>query len=275
MTAALDAYRAPAASTVKSQMCVGVERTQASIKHGQAAQFVVSVYTTGATTTHASVAVSAAPAGQRAALAYGCGKQDGTAACTLGTVAVGAAVHQVQAQITVPATSTATAVRLTAAVSADHLPVKPQASVTVVVTAGTGASSGKPTNFLTSAVFQNPSYLPLVGPAPGGNLKGKSILSPGGNASGLFPELTPGAQAAGSGPAAAMASPAREASAVALAGDSVNNAQVAGLAALALALLLVASSPRLRTRVAAALPPGVRLTGIPRPRVRLPRIPWI
>jgi hypothetical protein len=240
-------------------VCVGLERVQASIKHGQAAQWVVSVYTTGADATNVSVGVSAAPAGQRASVDFGCGSQNGTAACGLGQVNAGARPRQVQAQIAVPATSSATSVRLTATVSADHLPVKPRASVTVTVAAGTGAPI-PPVNYLTDAVFRNASFLPVIG----ANLaKGGTALSPGGNASGLFPELSPGGNASGLfpelGPGAQSQAPngtasrARNTLAFASAGLSVVNAQIAGAAALAMALLL-AAVPSLRRRLLAAIP---------------------
>ena len=234
------------AASAQPQMCVGVERVQASIKHGQAAQYVVSVYTTGADATNVSVGVSAAPAGQRGSFDFGCDGQNGTAACKLGQVNAGAKIRQVQAQTVVPATSSATSVRLTATVSADHLPVKPQASVMVTVAAGTDAPT-PPVNYLTDAVFRNATYLPVVG----ANLpKGGNTLSPGGNASGLFPELMPGTHSQSPNGTASRAR-----NTVALASDdlSVVNAQIAGVAALALALLLAAAPP-LRRRLLAAVP---------------------
>src|SRR5262249_52165907 len=150
------------AASARPQMCVGLERVQASIKHGQAAQWVVSVYTTGADATNVSVGVSAAPAGQHASFDFGCGSQSRTAACQLGHVNAGARTRQMQAQIAVPATSSATSVRLTATVSADHLPVKPRASVTVTVAPGVGAPI-PPVNRLTDTVFRNASFLPVIG----------------------------------------------------------------------------------------------------------------
>jgi hypothetical protein len=247
-------------------MCVGVERTQASVRHGQAAQWVVTAYTTGATTTNATVSVAAAPAGQRAAFDFGCGKQDGTAACALGTVNVGAAVRQVQAQVKVPSTSTMTAVRLTATVSADHLSQgKPAAAVTVTVTAGAAAASPAPADYLSDSAFQDPSYLPLASSSAA-----QSALSPGGNASGLFPELSPGARAGSSGTSAGKTNT------VALSATSVSEtgAQVAGLVALILAFLL-AVAHRVEIRVAGHQLTPVRLSrfSISRPGfLRLPKL---
>ncbi|HEX6453873.1 MAG TPA: hypothetical protein VF060_30980 [Trebonia sp.] len=256
-------------ASAQPQMCVGLERVQASIKHGQAAQWVVSVYTTGADATNVSVGVSAAPAGQHASFDFGCGAQNGSTACGLGQVNAAARPRQVQAQISVPATSSATSVRLTATVSADHLPVKPQASVTVTVAAGAGAPI-PPVNFLTDAVFRNASYLPAIGP----NLsKTGTALSPGGNASGLFPELVPGAQSQSPN---GTASRTRNTVALASAGLPEVNAQIAGVAALALALLL-AAVPSLRRRLLVAVP-SLRehlLAGIPSLRggsVAVPRL---
>lgn len=245
-----------------------MERAQASVKHGQAAQWVITVYTIGATTTHAAVSVAAAPAGQRAAFDFGCGQQDGTAACALGTVNVGAAARQVQAQIKVPATSAVTAVRLTATVSADHLSAgKPAAAVTVSVSAGAAAASAPPTDFLNDSSFRDPSYLPLVS-----SRAGSSTLSPGGNASGLFPELSPG----GTGPGSS-GSASRGGDTVALSATSVSEtgAQLAGLAALVLAFLL-AVAHRVEIRVAGHQLTPLRLSrfGISRPKFRgFPRLP--
>jgi hypothetical protein len=246
-------------------MCVGVERTQTSVKHGQAAQWVVTVYTTGATTTNATVSLAAAPAGQRATFDFGCGTQEGTAACTLGTVNVGAAVRQVQAQIKVPATSTVTAVRLTATVSADHLSAKPSAAVTVTVTSGTAAAAVPPVDYLSSQSFRDPSYLPLVSSSAA-----QSTLSPGGNAAGLFPELTPG----GTGPGSSRASASKGGEMVALSATSVSEtgAQVAGLAVLMLAFLL-AVMHKLEIRVAGHHVLPSRLPRIPRIPRRIPRVP--
>jgi len=233
------------AASAQPQICVGVERVQASIKHGQAAQYVVSVYTSGTDATNASVGVSAAPTGQRGSFDFGCGAQNGTAACKLGQVDAGARIRQEQAQIAVPEASSATSVRLTATVSADHLPVRPQASVTVTVAAGTGAPI-PPVNYLTDTVFKNATYLPAIG----ANLsKDGTALSPGGNASGLFPELSPGAQSQSPNGAASRA---RNTVAIAPDGLSVVNAQLAGVTALALALLLAAVSP-VRRRLLAAV----------------------
>ena len=244
-SASLTAFRSAAryaAGVATPQMCVGVERAQGSIKHGQAAQWVVSAYATGAGTTNVSVGVSAAPAGQRASFDFGCSKQNGTAACELGTVNPGTPVHQVQAQIAVPATSRVTAVRLTATVSADHLPARPQASVAVVVAAGAGAPN--PVDYLTDPALRNASYLPILS---AGLSEARTTLSPGGNAASLFPELVPGT-GSGSGPSNGTGSRARNAVALASSDLPVFGAQVTGLAALALALLL-AAVPRLRVRV--------------------------
>jgi hypothetical protein len=247
-------------------MCVGVESTQASVRHGQAAQWVITVYTTGATTTNATVSVAAAPAGQHAAFDFGCGQQDRTAACALGTVNVGAAARQVQAQITVPATSTVTAVRLTATVSADHLSAgKPAVAVTVAVSAGAAAASPAPADYLNDSSFRDPSYLPLVGSGPGA-----SKLSPGGNASGLFPELTPG----GTGPGASGGAASRGSDTVALSATSVSEAgaQVAGLVALILAFLL-AVAHRVEIRVAGHQLTPIRLSRFSISRPLVPRLP--
>jgi hypothetical protein len=181
-------------------------------------------------------------------------------------------VRQVQAQITVPATSAVTAVRLTATVSADHLSAgKPAAAVTVPVSAGAAAASPPPTDFLNVSSFRDPSYLPLVSSAPG-----SSRLSPGGNASGLFPELSPG----GTGSGAAGGSASRGGDTVALSATSVSEtgAQVAGLVALILAFLL-AVAHRVEIRVAGHQLTPLRLSrfSISRPRLpkslRSPRLP--
>lgn len=200
----------------------------------------MSVYTTGGNTSNVSLGVSAAPVGQHASFDFGCGGQDGTAACKLGQVDAGSAARQVQAQIPVPATSTVTSVRLTATASADHLPARPQAAVTVAVASGVGAAA-KPTNYLTNPAFRNVSFLPVINPGGGAGPitvpgTGTSLI-PGGNASGLFPSVGPDAQS-GSLRSGAADPHAGNVLAFALAGMSETKGQIAGLAALALAILL-------------------------------------
>jgi hypothetical protein len=75
----------------------------------------------------------------------------------------------------------------------------------------------------------------------------RTTLSPGGNASSLFPELVPGAQS-GSELPHSKACGARNAALLASADLPLADGQVAGLAALALGLLL-AAVPRLRVRL--------------------------
>jgi hypothetical protein len=228
-----------------------VQRAQASIHHGQSAQWVVSAWTQGGNVPDATVRLVAAPANLTPKFSFGCGSNDGTASCDLGVVDAKSSQRALQARVTVDATASAvTSVQLTAVASAAHLPKEPTASVTVTVTAAP-AGVGTP---VTSA-----------SPLPVGNLpylsSARPTLSPGGNAAGLFPALTPSASDPASGTHGARKASARtvaNTSALPL-GAPVAGAQLVGLGVLALAFVLTVTRLSIRRR------PALKPVAEPRP----------
>ncbi len=154
-------------------------------------------------------------------------------------MAANAAQREVEAQVIVPLTATTvTSVSLTATGTTANLRMDPTASARIAILASTapiGAASTSATGGLP--VFAAPNLSTTLN--PGGNASGLfPTLNPGGNASGLFPTLapqTPDPRAQGTTtPGATGASQVANNSALSE-GSSTLGAQVAGLAALALA----------------------------------------
>jgi hypothetical protein len=189
---------------------------------------------------------------------FGCGSDDGTSSCALGTVDAKSAHRQLQAQLTVPVTAaTVKSVSLTAIGSAATLATDPKASAAIAVTTPTAAAA-KP----TSASPQTPET--VTAPLPVGSLPNipaaSPTLSPGGNAAGLFPTLSPGGSAAGLFPTLdpkptptpisvqkADGRPVADTTALPE-GAPIADAQIAGLAALALAVALAVTRLSIRRR---------------------------
>lgn len=232
----------------KGGLCVEVERLEASVPRGQPAHWLVGVWATGANAPATTVRLSAAPAGEKPAFSVGCGT-NGTASCSLGTVKAGSTVRLLQARVTVPATATSvTSVRLTAVASASNVVARPQAAVTIAITAaGTTAVPAQVTPIGGVGASPQPvGYLPF--------LKGSgATLSPGGDASGLFPALSPGAGPSAQDPRAG--SPVA-ASFPLSSGESVMDAQIAGLGVLTLAIALALLGLFFRKRPVKAPPAG-------------------
>jgi hypothetical protein len=230
-------------------LCVQVARVQASSERGKAAQWTVSAWTTGGNVTDAVLRLQSAPAsGGTPGFSFGCGKNDRAAACDLGAVDAKSAPRQLQAQLTVPATaSDVKSVSLTVTGSTAHLAKEPKASATVAITA--------PPPAVTAG--QNPAPSPpppvtVTSPLPVGSLPGippvviSPTLSPGGNASGLFPTLQPTPSASPHHPASkSRTTPLANTSALPE-GATVIGAQLAGLAALALAFVLAVTRLSIR-----------------------------
>ncbi|HEY7263263.1 MAG TPA: hypothetical protein VH589_17460 [Trebonia sp.] len=210
-----------------------MEGLQASIPRGKSAEWLVGVWATGANASGSTVRLSVAPAGQKAAFSVGCAT-NGKASCSLGALKAGSTVRMLQARVAVPATATSvTSVRLTAIAGATNAVTGPKAAVTISVTApGTAAVAAQVTP-LGGGTGISPlpvGYLPY--------LKGTgATLSPGGNATGLFPAITPSAYPSASSQSSAAGSPVAETFPLSK-NESVMDAQIAGIAALALAIAL-------------------------------------
>jgi hypothetical protein len=224
---------------------VSVQRLQSSIKRGQSATYDVNVSTINDSASGVTVALTSQPTSQKPEFTSGCSK-NGTASCTLASVTDKQATD-LKAQIAVASTaSSVSSVKLTATASVTTTAkwTAPAADETTTVTAAAAAAAAKPD-----------IAMPL-GPVPNLNVPDlnaeASLLIGAGNAAGLFPDITPSAtpsaSAAGASPSASRdAGPVTEASPVAL-GSPVATAQVAGLIALGLAIMLTVTRLSVRKR---------------------------
>jgi hypothetical protein len=242
-SARAQASPASSATTAKAELCVSVQRAQASIPRGHNAAFVVTVSTQNGPAADVSVALTSAPSSQQPAFTSGCAKTAKAAACT---VSSDAKPVSLDAEIPVAAGATSvSSVTLTATASivstVKGTPAAAQETVTVTAAPASPAKSSAPASLGTT--------VPL-GALP--NLNGvSSSLIGAGNASGLFPAISPGATA---GP---KPSPGVRAQGTRRNTESVSytstlgpvlTAQVAGLIALALAVMLTVTRLSLRRR---------------------------
>jgi hypothetical protein len=226
-----------------------VQPAKSSIQRGQTALWTVTAWTQGGDVPDATIRLMAAPASLKPTFSFGCGSHDGSTSCDLGALDAKSARRQLQAKIAVAASATTvTSVRLTAAASTAGLTTDPQASATTAVTAASPAATN-------SADPSAPGSTTDVAPLTAGNLpylpSASPVLSPGGNAAGLFPALTPSAD-----PPAAKQDPQKTqavANTSALPQEApVFGAQLAGLSVLALAFLLAVARLSFRRRSAPA-----------------------
>jgi hypothetical protein len=231
---------------------VAVQPAKSSVQRGQTALWTVTAWTQGGNVPDATIRLMAAPASLKPTFSFGCGSHDGTASCDLGALDAKSARRQLQAKIAVAATATTvTSVRLTAAASAAGLTTDPQASATVSVTAASPAASPAATN----SADPNAPGSTDVSPLTAGNLpylpSASPVLSPGGNAAGLFPTLTPSADPPTATQDPQKTQPVANTSALPQEGPVIG-AQLAGLAVLALAFLFAVARLSFRKRSAPA-----------------------
>ena len=237
---------------------MSVQRSKASVQRGQKAAYVVQAWTQNiGSASGVTVALTAQPSSQKPAFTSGCGKGQGTATCTVGTVSDKNPVT-LDAQIPIAAGSTSvTSVRLTAtaSVATTEKWTPPAAAETVTITAAPAAPAspgGKSAAAAPAGGGLPGTTLPL-GPIPNLNQNGASrSLIGAGNASGLFPAINPGtapSPAPGANTQAGQPNvrPVTGASPLAFA-ESGLTGQVAGLIALAVAVLLTVTRMSLRKR---------------------------
>jgi len=207
----------------------------------------VQVSTQNGPASDVSVALTAQPSSQKPTFSSGCAKGDGTASCSIGSVTTSKTVSM-DVQIAVASNATSvTSVKLTATAS-----IASTAKWTPPAAAGTTAVTAAATTHSSAAASPSVSSFPLPpGLIPNLNAEA-SLLIGAGNAARLFPAITPSA-----GPSASQAAdpqggrqngdPIANAGAVS-SGQSVLTAQVAGLIALGLAIMLTVTRLSLRKR---------------------------
>jgi hypothetical protein len=231
---------------------VSVQRSQASISRGQKAVYVVQVSIGNkGSASGVTVALAARPASQKPAFTSGCLKGEGAASCAVSSVSDKQPVS-LRAQIPVAAdASSLTSVTLTATASVVTTEkwTPPSAAETVAVTAAPASPASSPPAASSPGALPE-TTLPL-GPIP--NLNGvSSRLIGAGDASGLFPAINPSATPS---PSPGTPAPGGEAkgrpnpssSAIAFVKPGLTG-QVAGLIALAVAVLLTVTRLSLRRR---------------------------
>lgn len=239
---------------------MSVQRSQSSVQRGKAADYVVEVGTEGGSASDVSVTLTAKPAGQKPTFSSGCAGGNGSASCAIASVTAKTPVV-LHAQIPVAPTATSvTSVTLTATatITTTATWTPPTAAETVTVTGPSASPSGKASSAKAStSPAQAATTLPL-GPYPNlngltGSLIGmsKDSLIGAGNVSGLFPKIGPSATptpAPASYPLAGQSTdPVSGTSALAF-GKPTLTAQVAGLIALAVAIMLTVTRLSVRRR---------------------------
>lgn len=249
-------------ATPSAELCVSLQPREASIARGKTAEWTVTTWAENANVTNATVTL--ASAGQKPTFTFGCSKGEGTATCALGTVDPTASPRQMIASVPVPATATTlTSLKLTATGDAPGMTTKPAVAVAVKVTAppasgsagaGTGSAGAGPSAGAPGGVGSATSPLPIGAlPSVGDSgLPVTSSLTPGGNASSLFPTVSPGAvptPGGASGSSGTSARPVANSEALPI-GTPVVDAQLAGLGALGVAFLLAMTRLSVRRRPA-------------------------
>ena len=228
---------------------MSVQRSQSSIKRGQAATYVVQVSTQNATASDVSVALTAQPSSQKPTFTSGCAKGNGAASCTISSVTAKQPISlNAQILVAAKAATSVSSVKLTATASVVTTQkwTPPAAAETTAVTATAPAKSAK-----ASPAATHTAVLP-IGPIPALN-GDASMLIGAGNAAALFPTIgpshgaSPDPTAAATQPSTNKTAPAADASPVSL-GTPVATAQVAGLIALGLAIMLTVTRLSVRKR---------------------------
>jgi hypothetical protein len=235
---------------------VTVQRAQSSVARGQSAAYIVQISAKdGGSASGVTVALASQPSSQKPVFTGGCAPGNGAASCLVGAVSGQQAVT-LHAQIPVASGATSvTSVKLTVTARVAN-PAKwtpPSAAETVAVTAAAASAPGSPSAGSPSAGTPGASpgtTLPL-GPVPNLNSVSSSLIGAG-NASGLFPAINPGATpspspGSGSSDARRDAAPAPGSSAIAFVQPGLTG-QLAGLVALAFAVMLTVTRLSLRRR---------------------------
>jgi len=232
---------------------VTVQRVKASVARGQSAAYVIQVSTKGGgSAARVTVALASQPSSQKPLFTGGCGDSNGSATCPVSAVSDKQPVT-LHAQIPVASDATSvTAVKLTATASVTTSAkwTPPAAAVSVAVTAAgpsaDGSSGGSSPSDTPPAA---PGTTLPLGPVPNLNSVSSSLIGAG-NAAGLFPAISPSATPSpspGNGTDRRNAEPTAGSSAIAFVQPGLTG-QVAGLIALAVAVLLTVTRLSLRRR---------------------------
>jgi hypothetical protein len=239
-----------------------VQGDETSIKRGQTAQWDIDVWAENGNVPKAALKLTATPSSLSPKFTVA-GNGDGSAKTSLGTMDSGSTKTELRAQVKVPSTATSVdSVKLTVTGSGTGISKGPVAAVSIKVTAAATAPAGTTGASAGTSTSTSPSTTPSVAVLPATNLPylsttgtsalgapGLSSLSPGGNASGLFPTLNPAGTGTGTGSGQGTEKARAMSDTTPLPGDaSVAGAQFAGLGALALASILAVTRLSVRRR---------------------------
>jgi hypothetical protein len=176
-----------------AQLCVSVQRTVSGIRPGGVATYAVSVWVASGFAADVTVALTAQPSGDQPTYVSGCPVGNGTASCWIPDLALLGAPSSYQLQARIPVASRVSSVTLAATASAPALGAwtPPAAAASVPVSAPSAAPSPKPApskRASSSPPGRSPSprTSPVSSSAP-------SSADPAGAASGSGPGLGPGA----------------------------------------------------------------------------------
>jgi hypothetical protein len=239
-----------ATATSPPSLCLSVTHPSGTVQPGKPAQFTVQVWAENWTSGKVQILLS----GPTPSFTNGCPTGNKTASCTL--VSPGSTPTKLQAQLTVQAGVSQVTLKAVVQPATVNLPQPLTVSDTVHLTSSTAAATAPGTTPVgTDPAGSTAGSLPAI-PLPPLTNSSSSVLSPG-NAAGLFPAITPSGQpstALASSPPAQPSSAqrntnqAQSVSVLPVAAQTLT-AQVAGLIALALALVFVFTRlPRLRRR---------------------------
>lgn len=205
------------------------------------------VSTKNGSASNVSVTLTSQPSSQKPEFTSGCNKGDGTASCTVASVTSAKPVN-LHAQIAVASNATSVAsVKLTATAS-----IVTTVKWTPPAAAGTTSVTSAATTDPSATASPSVSSFPLPpGLIPNLNAEG-SLLIGAGNAATLFPAITPSAGSSASQAAHPQggrenADPIDNATTIS-SGTQVLTAQVAGLIALGLAIMLTVTRLSVRRR---------------------------
>jgi hypothetical protein len=220
----LTAFQVAAASTTPVSLCVGVLALQQNSDRGQAAQWAVGAWTVGGNLPEVELQLQSTAGTGTPGFTFGCANGEGTNLCDLGAVDASSGERLFQAALNLPLTTTVTSVSLSVTGIAAGLARDPVTSGAVRVLA-----PGSPTG---------PSLPPVATIAPTGFQPLSTTGSSGGSAANLFPVVAPGSPKAEG--KTEGASPVADVSALSGGGTPAGSeiAEVAGLAALAVAMVL-------------------------------------
>jgi hypothetical protein len=207
-----------APQTRQVSLCVKVVSRQSSGQQGKPVSWTISAWTTGGIIPDAIISLQARPAtAGTPAFSSGCGSDDGTTSCDLGSVDPDSAPRQLQATLLVPGDAKVNSVCLTITGSAPNLATAPSASAALAITApsdsgtpatpttpltpsGTTASAGTATGTGTAAGAGTGTQAPGAGagtgtqaPGAGTGAGGPSSAGPTGQQAGPTGQQAPGA----------------------------------------------------------------------------------